>query len=92
MLHSVPVGLGSSDIDHVLIGPGGVYTVNTKNRPDGEVAVDRAMIRVNGRRTTYLPASRSEGAQASRLLSDPVGWPVDARPALVISRARCSLP
>lgn len=84
VLHSVPIGLGNTDIDHVLIGAGGVYTVNTKNRPDGEVVVDRDMIRVNGRRTTYLPASRSEGAKASRFLSDAVGWPVEARPVLVI--------
>jgi len=31
VLHAVPVGSGSSDIDHVVIGPAGVFTINTKN-------------------------------------------------------------
>ena len=26
ILHAVPVGTGASDIDHVLIGPAGVFT------------------------------------------------------------------
>src|SRR6187402_2325790 len=30
VLHSVPVGSGKTDIDHVAIGPGGVFTINTK--------------------------------------------------------------
>jgi hypothetical protein len=30
VLHSVPVGSRDSDIDHVVIGPGGVYTINAK--------------------------------------------------------------
>ncbi len=30
VLHSIPVGNGTSDIDHVVIGPGGVFTINTK--------------------------------------------------------------
>lgn len=28
-LHSVPVGTQGSDIDHVVLGPGGVFTINT---------------------------------------------------------------
>ncbi|WP_374114871.1 nuclease-related domain-containing protein [Pseudarthrobacter sp. R1] len=32
VLHSVPIGAGSSDdVDHVVIGPGGVYTVRTRS-------------------------------------------------------------
>ena len=32
-LHAIPVGDRGSDIDHLLIGPGGVFTVNAKNHP-----------------------------------------------------------
>ncbi|MGJ9403557.1 nuclease-related domain-containing protein [Arthrobacter sp. KK5.5] len=38
VLHAVPVGAGTADIDHVLIGPAGVFTLNTKdhnNRASG---------------------------------------------------------
>src|SRR5690349_11780585 len=31
VLHSVPVGAGSSDIDHVVISQAGVFTINTKH-------------------------------------------------------------
>lgn len=31
VLHSVPVGDGRTDIDHVLIGPPGVVTINTEH-------------------------------------------------------------
>jgi hypothetical protein len=30
--HSIPVGSNGADIDHLVIGPGGVFTLNTKPR------------------------------------------------------------
>ena len=39
VLHSVPVGRGESDIDHVVIGPPGVFTINTKFSPGKDVWV-----------------------------------------------------
>lgn len=33
VLHAVRVGDRGSDIDHVVVGPGGVFTVNAKNHP-----------------------------------------------------------
>lgn len=41
VLHAVPVGTGASDIDHILIGPAGVFTLNTKNHTDQAVWVAR---------------------------------------------------
>lgn len=31
VLHAIQVGWGWADIDHVLVGPAGVFTLNTKN-------------------------------------------------------------
>ncbi len=53
VLHSVPVGSGDSDIDHVVVGPGGVFTVNAKNHPDASVWVSGETFMVNGRRVPY---------------------------------------
>jgi hypothetical protein len=83
ILHAVPVGDRGSDIDHVVIGPGGVFTVNTKRHPDKSVWVGRNTVMVDGHRTNYLRNSRFEGERASRLLTAAVGFPVLARPALV---------
>jgi hypothetical protein len=39
VIHVIEVGTPGSDIDHVVIGPGGVFTINTKNHPDSKVWV-----------------------------------------------------
>lgn len=83
ILHAVPVGERGSDIDHVVIGHGGVYTLNTKTHPGGSVWVGRHQVRVNGHRTDYLRNSRHEGERAARLLTAAVGFPVPVMPALV---------
>jgi hypothetical protein len=83
ILHAVEVGERGSDIDHVVIGPGGVFTLNTKRHPNKSVWVGRHTVMVDGHKTQYLRASRFEGERASRLLTKAVGFPVLARPALV---------
>ena len=83
VLHSVPVGKKGSDIDHVLIGPGGVYTINTKNHPGKKVWVGKHAIRVDGRSVSYLRNSRFEADRASDLLSAVAGFLVVTRPAIV---------
>jgi hypothetical protein len=65
VLHAVEVGDRGSDIDHVLIGPPGVITVNTKRHPDGKAWIGERSILVNGHRTDYLRNSRHEAPSAS---------------------------
>ena len=83
VLHSVTVGAGSSDIDHVLIGPGGVITVNSKHHPNGNVWVIRNQVRVNGQYVPYLRNSRHEASRAARVLSQAVGFSVLTTPFLI---------
>ena len=83
VLHAVPVGERGSDIDHVLIGPGGVWTLNTKTHPGGRVWVGRHSVRVNGQQTPYLRNSRFEAERAQRLLTEACGFPVFVKAALV---------
>jgi hypothetical protein len=75
-LHAVPVGGRGSDIDHVLIGPGGVYTINAKNHPGAGVWVGGNTVVVNGARTWYVRNSRFEARRAAGLLTARVGFPV----------------
>jgi hypothetical protein len=83
VLHSVPVGDRGSDIDHLLIGPGGVYTVNTKKHPGGRVWVGEHAIRVNGQPTHYLRNSRFEAQRVTKTLLRRLGHEVPARAVLV---------
>ncbi len=84
VLHSVPVGSGDSDIDHILIGPGGVFTINTKFHQGAKVWVASRKILVNGQAVPYLQNSRFEGERAAKLLTKALGWEVPVKPALVL--------
>lgn len=84
VLHAVPVGKGDADIDHVVIGPGGVFTVNTKNHSGQKVWVAGRTFMVNGQKQSHLRNAGSEAQRASRLLSAAVGFGVDVLPVIAV--------
>ncbi len=84
VLHSVPVGKGESDIDHVVIGPGGVFTINTKMHAGKKIWVAKYQMRVSGQPVPYLRNSKHEAARAARLLTKQVGFPVSAMGVVVV--------
>ncbi|MGQ1838268.1 nuclease-related domain-containing protein [Kocuria turfanensis] len=84
VLHAVPVGAGASDIDHVVIGPAGVFTLNTKNHAGKAVWLAERAIRIDGHKQHYLPHSRHEAARAAKRLSAVVGELVPVTPVLVL--------
>jgi hypothetical protein len=84
ILHAVPVGTNDSDIDHVAIGPGGVYTLNTKTHRGHRVTVYERAILVDGHKQPYLRNSLHEGERAGRLLTSVCGFPVIATPLIVV--------
>jgi hypothetical protein len=88
VLHSVPVGTGSSDLDHVVIGPAGVFTINTKHHRGQNVWVGAKRILVNGQRTDHLRNAAFEAKRASKLLSVAARMLVDVTPIVAIVRAR----
>ncbi|SEA89978.1 Nuclease-related domain-containing protein [Leifsonia sp. 21MFCrub1.1] len=62
--HALPVGSGDADVDHLVVGPGGVFVVNTKHHRGARLAVyDRAVL-VNGVKKPYL---RNADLEASRV-------------------------
>jgi hypothetical protein len=83
VLHAVPIGDRGSDIDHVVIGPGGVFTLNTKTHPGAKIWVGQHAIKVNGQSIQYLRNARFEAERTARLLSGAVGRPVEVTPVLV---------
>ncbi|TQL47115.1 nuclease-like protein [Homoserinimonas aerilata] len=84
VLHAVPVGKGESDIDHVVVGPPGVFTVNTKHHSGAKVWVGSRMVMIAGQKTDHVRNSVHEAERASKLLSLAAGLPVVARSLLVI--------
>lgn len=87
VIHAVPVGEKGADIDHVVIGPPGVFTLNTKNHSKHRVTVTRGGVYVNGQRTVYLRNARFEAQRASRLLSTSCNSEVSVQSVIVVMAA-----
>jgi hypothetical protein len=68
VLHSVPVGDKGSDIDHVVIGPSGVFVINTKRLVEARVWVGRGAFLVNGHKRDYLRYSEFEARRVDDTL------------------------
>lgn len=83
VLHAVLIGERGSDIDHVVICPRGVFTLNTKNHPDGAVTVYERALWVNRYSTDYLHKSRFEAKRVTKLLTEACAMPVEAQAAIV---------
>lgn len=88
VLHSVPVGTGSSDLDHVVVGPAGVFTINSKHHRGQTVWVGAKRILVNGQRTDHLRNAAFEAKRTAKLLSAAAGTPVVVRPIIAIVGAK----
>ena len=84
VLHAVPVGDRDSDIDHVVIGPPGVFTLNTKNHPGKHIWVAEKSFMVSGQRTNYLRNSTFEARRANALLSKACGFDVPVEAVIVV--------
>jgi hypothetical protein len=83
VLHSVPIGERGSDVDHIVIGPGGVWTINAKNHPGKKIWVAPRQIRVDGHAVPYLRNSEFEANRVRKILLAQLGWEPYVRAALV---------
>lgn len=71
-----------ADIDHLVIGPPGVFTINTKHHRGARIWVGDHVLKVNNVSQPYLRNSRHEAASAARILSSAVGLEVKVTPVL----------
>jgi hypothetical protein len=83
VFHDVPVGHRGANIDHVVIGPAGVFTVNTRYL-FGEIVVYQRSITHEGVKTDYLSKATAEAGRAARLLTTAIGRSVQVRGVLAI--------
>ena len=86
VLHAVPVGRAGADIDHVVIAPFGVVTVNTKTTKT-RVWVGEYGMTVGGKSVDYLRKSRAEARRAGRLLGRATGIAVPVQAVIVFTGA-----
>ncbi|MER5179842.1 nuclease-related domain-containing protein [Streptomyces sp. NPDC002896] len=83
VLHGIPLP-NAVDIDHLLIGPGGVFSINTKHHNGKPVWVGDDMVKVNhGPPQPYPASSRAEARRVQRVLERFCGFAVTVVPTLV---------
>jgi hypothetical protein len=70
VLHSLPVGRSGADIDHLVLGPAGIFTVNAKHHVDASVWVAGRTVLVAGRKQPYVARAEAEASRVDRLLAD----------------------
>lgn len=73
-----------SDIDHVLIGPGGVFTLNTKNHSGQSVLGCLPDPMVAGRKQRHLYHAAYEAARAAKVLIRAMGGAFEVTGVVVI--------
>lgn len=75
VLHALPVGGHGGDIDHLAIGPGGVFTVHATPLPGTHVWVRGMTFKVDGYTRPDVHAAVHEASRAARLLARAGGRP-----------------
>jgi hypothetical protein len=84
VLHDLTLSTRGANLDHLVVGPPGVFTINTKNHPGKKVWVASRALLVNGHKTSYLPKAVDEAARVERGIAPHTAVPFSVRPVLAI--------
>jgi hypothetical protein len=71
-------------VDHVVIGPGGVFTIYVEHQPSAKVWVSEHAVTINGRESNRLRRARFEARRSSRVLTDACGFNVTVQSVLIL--------
>jgi len=70
VFHALPIGKAGSDIDHLVIGPGGIFTINTKHHRGKKIWVAERSFLVNGQKQAHLRNSKFEATRITKMLRE----------------------
>lgn len=82
-LRAVPVGSSTAEIDHLVIGPGGIFTITTKHHPSNDIRVARDTLRVDGESVPYLHNAASEAERVTSLVRERMPLVAPVQPVIV---------
>lgn len=71
-------------VDHVVVGPGGVFTIYVEHQPAAKVWVSEHAVTINGRESNRLRRARFEARRSSGVLSDACGFNVTVQSVLIL--------
>jgi hypothetical protein len=84
VLHDVPAGSAQRDIDHLIIGPAGIYTISTRNHSGKRIRIGGSSFVVNGQKLNHAREALREASRAGDVLSAVSGRPVVVTPLIVV--------
>jgi hypothetical protein len=88
VLHSLPVGRNGADIDHLIVGPGGVFTVNTKHYVDASVWVAGRTVLVAGSSRPMVQKAEAEARRVDRIIAGVLADPPAVRAVIAVVGAK----
>jgi hypothetical protein len=87
-LHHIALGTLGSSIEHLAIGPGGIFLVKHRNHPRARVRVLDHVLMVDDMPAPHLDHARFEAQRAGRLLSAAGGARLLVTPVLALTARR----
>jgi hypothetical protein len=88
VLHALPVDSGIADIDHLVVGPAGVFVVATKNHSGQNVWASQRTLMVGGLRQPHIRNMEYEMGRAERFLTAATGGSVEVSGILAVVAAK----
>ena len=83
VVHDLTIGRKGANLDHLVIGPPGLFALNTKNLT-GKLTVYEHAILQNDHKTAFVPAALREARTVQQRLSAAAGRKVHAWSILVV--------
>lgn len=82
--HALPVGKKGADIDHLVIGPGGIFTINTKHHKNKPIWVAGRTLMVSGQKQPHIPSAEFEAKRVTKLVTERMPDVAPAQPILTL--------
>ncbi|THG33341.1 NERD domain-containing protein [Naasia lichenicola] len=86
--HALPIGLKSPDIDHVVVGPGGVFVITSRRHRGRKITVDRSDVLVNREVSQHVSRAVADSLRLEKMLAFNGFTGFAVRPVIAVVEAR----
>lgn len=84
VLHALPLGARNSSIDHLVVGPGGVFTITTKHQGGRIIGVGKHGMTVSGRPVPNMRTAEREAERVTKLVRELMPLAAPVQPVIVV--------
>jgi hypothetical protein len=88
VFHGLPVGMSGSDVNHLVVGPAGIFTIKTKRPGSRAVRVTGQYMTVGRRQKAYIPVTEWEADRVTDLLRIRMPMIAPVRPVIALVGTR----